>query len=423
MEKYLRSTLVRLTVIAVIIGFFTSPVRADEIQELKAQLKLLQNRIEQLEANQKQQDKQIDVKVAEALETKQLDALPDTIKWLDRLKFSGDFRLRYEQFDWEDETDNAKGRSRGRYRYRFNIAAEVNEEVDVNLRLASGSDDPRSTNQSFDDGFTSKGVWIDRAYADWHPLSMPGLNVWGGKMPNPFYQVAKSQLIWDNDLNLEGFGAKYTIALNSSDELFLNGGGFWVEENSDDVDQSLWGAQAGIKHLFADQTVFTYGASYYDYGNIKGNGAVDFNDEDNFFGNSSTSDNKYEFDYNLIEAFGEYAFKMSDTPISVYSRYVNNTAAKSQDTGYLIGFKYNKIKDPGTWEFGYNYRDVEADAVLGAFTDSDFARGNTNGRGHKFSYKYQLSKNWQAVLTYFQDKAGVNKEDDRKLQADMIFKF
>lgn len=98
-------------------------------------------------------------------------------------------------------------------------------------------------------------------------------------------------------------------------------------------------------------------------------------------------------------------------------------ASTSEDQGWLIGCKLNKAKKPGSWEFSYDYRDLEKDAVIGIFSDSDFIGGGTNGKGHRFGITYQLAKNLQAALTYFLNERGDNGDDYRRLQADLKFKF
>ena len=51
--------------------------------------------------------------------------------------------------------------------------------------------------------------------------------------------------------------------------------------------------------------------------------------------------------------------------------------------------------------------------------------GGTNGKGHKFSYKYQLAKNMQGALTFFTNEKNANTTEDnyKRLQVDLIFKF
>jgi len=85
------------------------------------------------------------------------------------------------------------------------------------------------------------------------------------------------------------------------------------------------------------------------------------------------TDNRYQYDYQLVEAFGEYTTTLGETPVAFYGNYVVNTASSvKNDTGWLIGTTYNKASAPGTWQVGYEYVDVESDATLGRFTDSDF---------------------------------------------------
>jgi hypothetical protein len=54
----------------------------------------------------------------------------------------------------------------------------------------------------------------------------------------------------------------------------------------------------------------------------------------------------------------------------------------------------NKAKKQGSWNFRYNYREIEADAVLGTFSDSDFIGGGTDGKGHELNFGYH---DWQML--------------------------
>jgi hypothetical protein len=132
-------------------------------------------------------------------------------------------------------------------------------------------------------------------------------------------------------------------------------------------------------------------------------------------------------DFGIVEGFVEYDFEYASMPVSIFGNVIQNTVAStSEDEGWLIGFKLNKCKAPGSWDFRWNYRDLEADAVLGAFSDSDFIGGGTDGKGHELGLNYQLTKNVQAGLTYFvneRDRGSGSDDDYRRLQADLQFKF
>ena len=125
----------------------------------------------------------------------------------------------------------------------------------------------------------------------------------------------------------------------------------------------------------------------------------------NSFGNTLTSSRNYKYSFDVVEGFAEYGTKIADYPIAVYGDVACNTdAPSSKSNAWLIGATFNKAKDPGSWQFSYNYRDIESDAVVGQFSDSDFDGGGTNARGHWFNFTYQLAKNFQGALTYFLDE-------------------
>ena len=88
-------------------------------------------------------------------------------KWVNRLHFKGDFRLRYQYQDKKLDDGTKTKRNRGRYRWRFGVVADVTQDrkVKVGFGLASGSGDPRSTNQTFTNGFETPDARIDYAYA------------------------------------------------------------------------------------------------------------------------------------------------------------------------------------------------------------------------------------------------------------------
>ena len=418
-----------VVLLAVMISCLATPACADDMAELKEQLikqqqmieqqnKMLQQmmlRIEQLESQQQQTAAVIGTKVNEAVEAKQVKSLPKNMKWVENVQISGDLRYRHESIDAETTRGGRhewkNGRTRHRLRARLMVKAMINGDWDVVFRLASGSSDPVSTNQTLGDSFSTKDIRLDLAYFDWHPENIPSLKVLGGKMPMPMYKVGKNELIWDGDLNPEGIAAQYQMPLGDSgrNTLHINGGGFWAAEDSDEVDgdYSLWAAQGYLKHEFEDEadSYLLGGASIYAYGNLQGNTLIA--DETDGFGNTTfeiTPDDPatpccdeetlgYVGDYDLYEIFGEYGTKINGMPVSVFGSYVKNAvAATSMDTGWLIGFQLNKAKKPGSWQFKYNYRELEADAVLGAFTDSDFIGGGTDGKGHEFGFKYQFTK-------------------------------
>jgi hypothetical protein len=423
-----RILLVLLTLFSWLLS--TVPAKADDLAELKRQMAQMQQKIEQLEKGQQHQEITMQKRIDEVVERKQIAALPDSVKWIEDVKLYGDFRYRYENIDSQSSGKDKHGANRNRIRARIGLKADVTDDFSLDFRLASGSADPASSNQTLENGFSSKDIWLDRAYFDWHPAAYPNFNLYGGKMPNPFYNV--DQLIWDGDVNPEGIAVNYVVPFSDTAKLMLNAGGFWMDYKADDndgddlQDVGLWGVQAALQKKFENNTEMVFGGSFYDFGNLKGKKSGNVFDKARAEGNTLDGGDRYIYDYDVIEGFAEYKFHAGTMPVKLYGNYITNTAATtSEDSGWLLGVKFNKAKKPGSWEFGYSYRQVDADATIGALNDSDFNGGATNGKGHKFGLKYAIAKNLSAGLTYFMNEDTSDSYDDnyRRLQADLKFKF
>ena len=110
----------------------------------------------------------------------------------------------YEKTDCKCASAN-----RNRIRARIGFRADITDEVFFDMRLGSGSADPASTNQTLGSAWSSKPVWIDRAYLAYLPKGLPGFGIGIGKEETPFHKAGMNQLIWDDDLNPEGIYAEY----------------------------------------------------------------------------------------------------------------------------------------------------------------------------------------------------------------------
>lgn len=412
---------------AVVLCLFTgaAAVRADEVAELRQQLQdqykaitQMQAKLVELEQNQAAQGEKM------ATMKKEM-TIPETLKWVEKIKFYGDFRYRYENISQETNGAGDDGVNRNRIRVRLGMTAQINDEMNFDMRIATGKNtDPTSTNQNLGDSWTYKGIWLDRAYLTWQPKSVEGLAVQLGKFGTPFMQVGKNQLLWDGDLNMEGVAAMYNLKLSDSLTAFANAGAFYVRLDDNDTDElSMFGAQGGLTAKLDDTNKLTGGIGYYDFGNIVGETALG----NGFKGNSNAA-SAYLYDYDIFEAFGEYGTRIGELPASVYGDYALNTASGvSEDTGWLVGMSLGKCKDPGSWEISYDYRDLEKDCTIGTFNDSDFVGGGTNGKGHRFGVTYQMAKNLQAGVSYFMNEkansAGKIEDDYNRLQVDVMVKF
>jgi len=338
----------------------------------------------------------------------------ESTSWAETVKWKGDFRYRYEEID-EDGKDD---RDRNRIRARAALVAKTSDTTEVGLGLASGGDDPVSTNQTLGGGGSTKDIRLDLAYLKWTGLE--NTYVTAGKYVNPFYKVQKSGLIWDGDFRPEGFAAGW-----AGDVFFATASYSFIESDSKNNDDGILGAQLGARFSLFDNVMLTTSAKYLDIPTAGREAAFD----GDFFGNSSVMDGDtevFEYDYKLLNASVDFSFELFELPISVYGDYVKNDDADDLDTGYLAGFKVGKAKSKGSWQFQYQYQDLEADATLGAVTDSDFMGGGTDGEGHKLGAKYAINKKWYVGATYFDGSRGVdlgNDADYTRLMLDTGFKY
>jgi hypothetical protein len=241
-----------------------------------------------------------------------------------------------------------------------------------------------------------------------------------GKMKNPFLAVGRNQMIWDHDLNPEGIAAQYSRKFGTA-EFFANASWFWIAERAAGKDNFLLGGQAGVKKT-AGAVDAILGASLFDYANAKG--LATFYDATKSFGNSVDAKKCYLYDYRVAEIFGEVVLNRS-IPLGLHLDYASNIASDVKDNAaYLIGLSVGKTSRKGSMAGRVMYRSVERDAVVGAFSDSDFGGGGTDNKGVVVQYDYQYAKNATANVTYFMNTAGLkNGIDYHRLQIDVNVKF
>ena len=421
---YKRQVLASAIMLAAATAEVSASVSDQEFADLRAEFVALAQRLntlesENVELRQLNQETIRDVSMGKE-QVANLQARRGSASWTETIKLKGDFRYRYENIDEQGKDD----RDRNRIRARAHLVAQLPDDVKVGLGVASGGDDPVSTNQTLGGGGSTKDLRLDLAYANWQALE--GLNIVGGKFKNIWYRPAKNGLIFDGDFNPEGVGVVYT-----KDWFFANLGGTWLESDTKSSNDSYsWGGQVGFKGNIAGAKVIA-GGGYYNF-DTEGNKSF-FGDSDDFYGNSfdcTDPDNLdscvYSIDYNIIQAFAEVSMNIADMPVSVFADYVVNDDADDNDTGYAMGVKIGKTKAARSWQLAYTYQDLEADAVLGLLTDSDFGGGGTDAKGHVFKGAYAVNKQWVVGFTYFLNEVDENidnQHDYDRLMIDTQFKY
>lgn len=389
-------------------GAVAQPAANAELAAIRAEIALLMARLERLEqaAAAAAPAAQAAGPAAAPAQARVAPATPTGVR------FAGDLRYRHESIN----EDAVAERHRHRIRARFGVTADIADNVRVGLQLASGTDDPISANQTLDTGFNRKQIGIDRAFFTWAATEQ--LTFTGGKIANPFFRPGSHHLIYDNDLNPEGLALRYARG-----DWFANYAGLWVEERGAADDSILLGGQLGYRHALDDDLRLTVGASYYDY--LETQGQTPFWDGE-AVGNRLGPGGGYLNDFNVTELFAELDLRADGRPVTVFADYVVNSEADDADTGFALGASFGEVSGARTWRLGYAYQDLEADAVIGTFTDSDFAGGGTDGKGHVVDFNYGLRDRLVLGLRYFLNERGAdagNERDYNRLQADVVFNY
>jgi hypothetical protein len=341
-------------------------------------------------------------------------------EWWENMKITGDLRYRHEMIKEGD----SETRNRHRIRARLGVESEVNDFTKAGVQLATGSDDPVSTNQTLSDGFSTKSLMLDLAYFTIRSTLIPGLSVTGGKFKNPFFKPGDSELLWDSDLDPEGGTFNYQKRFKALSLTFI-GAGLWIEERSSGEDSWMGAGQAllGIE-LHQNKSSVTLGGGFYNYFNAAG--YRPYFDGTEPMGNSIDTLGNYLNGYEITEVFVEVAYSFKYFPVTVMADFAANSAAEDFNNGWLAGIRAGKTKKPGSWDFRYIYRKIEKDAVVGIFTDSDFRGGGTDARGHEIGGGYQIANNMKFSATYFINTIGLKKKettDFDRLQLDLQLKF
>jgi hypothetical protein len=335
--------------------------------------------------------------------------------------------------------NTTEDRLRTRVRARLGVEARLGDDFTAGLRLATGNfRNPVSTNQTLAQAGGRYEFGVDQAYLRYDardPSDWSWLSIGAGRMANP---LLTTDLVFDSDLMFEGFTGSYRFAFEPSapadHHAFVTLGAFPIEEvelSSDD--KWLYAAQLGARWRFDNELLLRGGVAYYVYDNItgirnpfdstvfdytaplwlqKGNTLFDIrNDAD-----PSTNLFALAAEYELVDVvLGLDMPVFTDYQISLMADYVTNVGYDRNDVrtltgidiegrtdGYSVelGFGSPTLDRRHAWRTALRYRYLERDAVLDAFTDSDFHLGGTDSEGYVLRGDYALGRKVYVTLRY-----------------------
>ncbi|MCM8831675.1 MAG: putative porin [Candidatus Omnitrophica bacterium] len=347
-------------------------------------------------------------------------------KWLQNMKLKGDFRARY-QYEKRKGSNLNQGktteRNRGRFRLRVGAETKVNDNTNLYFGLASGNNgDPRSTNQTFEDSFSKKSIWIDYVYGEYLPSDW--LTLFIGKMKNPIWEPG--DMLWDTDINPEGGAMKLNWKLNPYLSLYANNAIFVLEEYANSSDPWMLVFQPGLKWDINESVDLNLAAAYYIFKQVKG-ATLDWSTNNNtraINGGGNFNSISPTFELGIKEPLSSIGIKLPY--ISFFGEYIHNLDAVQSKNGYMGGFKvgHKKVSDKGQWQLRYTYTLLETYAWPDIFPDSDRYSGRTGIRGHEVLFSYGLNKNLSLDLDYYRTNlSSTSSKTENLFQVDLNFKF
>lgn len=341
----------------------------------------------------------------------------------------------------EDLININDDRTRLRTRLRLGMNAKVTSGIEAEARLVTGkSSDPVSTNQTLGNYGESFAVSFDRANLKYKRFE-GDYEVVGGRFKNPFVHT---DLVWDSDYQFDGLAGTYWLRHGDNWEEediqfdpFVTAGIFPIDEiDQEPNDKWLYALQMGFKYEWLDQDELIFAIAYYHYENITGEinqpagFETDYTAPDFVQKGNTLFDIKNELDgsenllalladYHLINATLIYdiaAFsphhviltldvvqnigldkgemsKRAGGAASVFNTADNRVEERELGVQAGVTFGWPKVTQRGQWQGSLFFKNLERDATLDAFTDSDFHLGGTDGKGFIVQAKYGMSDN------------------------------
>lgn len=314
-------------------------------------------------------------------------------EWVTSVKFNGDIRGRYEGFF--SDNDAFTDRNRFRYRLRAGFGITMLDDFEVGFRLGSGDldsagtitsgEDPISSNQTFQNNASSKGIFIDTAYFKWSPLHTPQ---WSGaftigKMDNPF---VFSDLVFDGDYTPEGIAQQFGYQINSAHAVKLNSGQFVLDELAGShADPWMVAAQLRLESMWNAKWSSSLGFSFLSIQNseqLTSSSVPNINVGNlryatrNANGTYTLGAPVYDFNPVVVDAALTYNLESAPLytgvfPVRVFGEFIHNPGADSENEGWQAGVTFGKAGKRKTWELTYRYKYLGGDAWWEEVVDSD----------------------------------------------------
>jgi TolA-binding protein len=358
---------------------------------------------------------------------KRVGKLEDT---LGRFRFTGDMRVRQEDFSSQNNAGCAAGacqfRARERIRVRFGFEGKLNEDFNAGIFLASGIiTDPTTTNETLTNVFERKTISFDRGYITYNPQAHKWLSLTGGKFA---YTWIRTPFTMDSDLNPEGFSEKLSFDLkhNVFKNVTFTGMQLLFNEVAGAAgvpgqDSKALGGQISTKMQLGSRVTMTpsFSALKWQITNAILNEPASVNGGTvvaAFAPNGMTNctlgaspNRQFCSGFLYADFIDAIAVKTpwEKLPFNLLLEYEQNlnaatsvVTATKQDKSYGFDVSLGQTKKKNDIQFGYAFWRQEQDAVIASFNESD-QRSPTNLLQHKIYFNWKVKNNVTFGVTDF----------------------
>ena len=333
-------------------------------------------------------------------------------------------------------------------RMRFGVDTRVADGWTMGVRVSTGNDgNPVTRNVNVAQYNAPWNTYVDLAYLEYATKNVVFV---GGRFLNPYLST---NLVYDDDLTFEGLAVTGMLPFElfgADDRAFLTVGYFPLDQiNLSSRDKYLFGSQLGTQFAFG-QSSLGIGIAYYDFANLNGTRNTPGSTKENFTAPAFVQKGNTMFDilndndpntglYALAAQYQleDVSFVFDSGPLSesMHLRFtgdfVRNVGYSESDvfraTGVRVpgktdGYQFQlsvgapDVNRFGLWRIAALYRHVERDAVVDAFTDSDFHQGGTDAEGWGIEALYGLARNTWMRVSYLT----ANEIDGPPLGIDLL---
>ena len=345
--------------------------------------------------------------------------------WWQTLTFGGDFRLRFETFRMRDTPD----RNRGRYRLRLEGNTDVDRDLSLHFRLATGNPaDPTTSNQSFDGFLTKKSFAVDYAFASYHPEALAGLTLAAGKFQPP---IPYTDMTWEGNINWEGSYEQFATPASRALGVRLVASQVVLEESGDGSDSLLFAESAEVSlrpggHHVRLALTDQFFRNADPIAAAVNEGVLDTRNTNLTVFDAAEQPTGFESGFHLVDGLAEVVVETgrSRYPLKLTANLVRNLrAASEEDTGLWLAATYGLAESPKTVSLNYTFARIEQESVLSPYTFDPLPGSNVRLNMVEFSIMPKARQNIDFNAIFWQYLAGSSQPWMTDLQASFRFSF